>query len=199
MRLSLGDPKQTHQRECAPASRRTGAARSLGGCRLIQSRLPDESAKIRGHFGAHGIVICSKGWTNEQTREGRKEGGMRSRPSSQAATRRSRRPTATPPCRPTSRPCRAGNATSGAASTRSSCAPSPACARRSNGTRRFYGVEGQGWFLGIHCFTKYVKVAFFRGTSLRPVPPGESKQQGRALPRHPRGRPARRSSARRLG
>jgi hypothetical protein len=38
-----------------------------------------------------------------------------------------------------------------------------------------YGVEGQGWFLGIHCFTKYVKVAFFRGTSLRPLPPGESK------------------------
>ena len=32
-----------------------------------------------------------------------------------------------------------------------------------------YGIEGQGWFLGIHCFTKYVKVAFFRGTSLRPV------------------------------
>jgi hypothetical protein len=41
----------------------------------------------------------------------------------------------------------------------------------------FYGIEGQGWFLGIHCFTKYVKVAFFRGTSLRPVPPGESKQK----------------------
>ncbi len=40
-----------------------------------------------------------------------------------------------------------------------------------------YGVEGQGWFLGIHCFTKYVKVAFFRGTSLRPVPPGESKSR----------------------
>jgi hypothetical protein len=39
-----------------------------------------------------------------------------------------------------------------------------------------YGIEGEGWFLGIHCFTKYVKVAFFRGTSLRPVPPGESKQ-----------------------
>jgi hypothetical protein len=42
----------------------------------------------------------------------------------------------------------------------------------------FYGVEGQGWFLGIHCFTRYVKVAFFRGTSLRPVPPGESKSKG---------------------
>jgi len=39
----------------------------------------------------------------------------------------------------------------------------------------FYGVEGQGWFLGLHTFTKYVKVAFFRGTSLRPVPPGTSK------------------------
>ena len=34
-----------------------------------------------------------------------------------------------------------------------------------------YGDEGQDWFLGIHCFTKYVNVAFFRGTSLRPVPP----------------------------
>src|SRR6201988_466276 len=40
-----------------------------------------------------------------------------------------------------------------------------------------YGVEDQVWFLGIHCFTKYVKVAFFRGASLRPVPPGESKQK----------------------
>ena len=39
----------------------------------------------------------------------------------------------------------------------------------------FYGVEGQGWFLSVHCFTKYVKVGFFRGTSLRPVPPGASK------------------------
>ncbi|TJX26107.1 MAG: DUF1801 domain-containing protein, partial [Mesorhizobium sp.] len=38
-----------------------------------------------------------------------------------------------------------------------------------------YGVEGQGWFLGIHCFTNYVKVAFFRGTSLSPLPPGESR------------------------
>ena len=41
----------------------------------------------------------------------------------------------------------------------------------------FYGVEGQGWFLGVHVFTKYVKVAFFRGASLHPVPPGESKQK----------------------
>ena len=41
----------------------------------------------------------------------------------------------------------------------------------------FYGVEGQGWFLGIHCFTNYVKVAFFRGTSLRPLPPGVSKHE----------------------
>ena len=41
----------------------------------------------------------------------------------------------------------------------------------------FYGVEGQGWFLSFHCFEKYVKVGFFRGASLRPLPPGESKQK----------------------
>ena len=40
----------------------------------------------------------------------------------------------------------------------------------------FYGVEGKGWFLGVHCMTKYIKLAFFAGTSLRPVPPVESKQ-----------------------
>jgi hypothetical protein len=40
----------------------------------------------------------------------------------------------------------------------------------------FYGTEGQeGWFLSFHVFTKYVKVTFFRGTSLDPVPPGKSK------------------------
>ncbi|MCA9601620.1 MAG: DUF1801 domain-containing protein [Polyangiales bacterium] len=39
----------------------------------------------------------------------------------------------------------------------------------------FYGMEGRGWFLSFHCFTKYVKVAFFRGASLRPPPPGASK------------------------
>jgi hypothetical protein len=43
----------------------------------------------------------------------------------------------------------------------------------------FYGVEGQGWFLGIHTFKNYVKVGFFRGTSLRPVPPGASKGKER--------------------
>ena len=40
-----------------------------------------------------------------------------------------------------------------------------------------YGVEGQGWFLGFHCFERYVKVTFFRGASLEPVPPGQSKQK----------------------
>ncbi|MEI1278583.1 DUF1801 domain-containing protein [Leptospira venezuelensis] len=40
-----------------------------------------------------------------------------------------------------------------------------------------YGIEGDGWFLGIHVFNKYVKVAFFRGTHLKPLPPGESKQK----------------------
>ena len=42
----------------------------------------------------------------------------------------------------------------------------------------FYGVEDQGgWFLSYHCFTKYIKVTFFRGSSLRPLPPGESKHK----------------------
>lgn len=41
----------------------------------------------------------------------------------------------------------------------------------------FYGVEGKGWFLSFHCFTNYVKVGFFRGASLRPVPPGQSKDK----------------------
>ncbi|HEU4475182.1 MAG TPA: DUF1801 domain-containing protein [Methyloceanibacter sp.] len=39
------------------------------------------------------------------------------------------------------------------------------------------GAEDQDWFLSFHCFTNYVKVAFFRGASLRPVPPGKSKQK----------------------
>ena len=37
--------------------------------------------------------------------------------------------------------------------------------------------EGEGWFLSLHCFTRYVKVAFFRGMSLDPIPPGASKQK----------------------
>jgi hypothetical protein len=41
-----------------------------------------------------------------------------------------------------------------------------------------YGIEGQGWFLGVHCFAKAVKVAFFQGSSLRPIPPGESTSEG---------------------
>jgi hypothetical protein len=43
----------------------------------------------------------------------------------------------------------------------------------------FYGVEdeSQGWFLSYHCFTRYIKVTFFRGASLRPVPPGASKHK----------------------
>lgn len=40
-----------------------------------------------------------------------------------------------------------------------------------------YGMEDQHWFLGIHVFAKYVKVAFFRGASLDPLPPGKSKQK----------------------
>jgi hypothetical protein len=41
----------------------------------------------------------------------------------------------------------------------------------------FYGVEGRGWFLAFHCMTRYVKVTFFRGAALRPVPPIESRMK----------------------
>lgn len=41
----------------------------------------------------------------------------------------------------------------------------------------FCGIEGDGWFMGYHCLTKYVKVAFFRGVLLRPNPPGASKKK----------------------
>ena len=39
----------------------------------------------------------------------------------------------------------------------------------------FYGIEGQGWFVSYHVFTRYVKVTFLNGASLRPVPPGSGK------------------------
>lgn len=41
----------------------------------------------------------------------------------------------------------------------------------------FYGIDGQGWFLSFHVFSRYVKVAFFKGASLRPLPPGGSKHK----------------------
>ena len=48
----------------------------------------------------------------------------------------------------------------------------------------FYGIEGQGWFLGFHTFKNYVKVSFFRGTSLEPVPPGGTGKEGRWIDIH---------------
>ena len=44
----------------------------------------------------------------------------------------------------------------------------------------FYGIEGRGWFLGFHVFTRYIKVSFFRGASLRPLPPGGTERSGDA-------------------
>ncbi|QQS41387.1 MAG: DUF1801 domain-containing protein [Acidobacteriota bacterium] len=41
----------------------------------------------------------------------------------------------------------------------------------------FYGVEGQGWFISFHCFTKYIKITFLNGSSLDPPPPVESKHE----------------------
>ncbi len=41
----------------------------------------------------------------------------------------------------------------------------------------FYGMEQGSWFMSFHCFEKYVKVAFFKGALLEPMPPGPSKQK----------------------
>ena len=48
----------------------------------------------------------------------------------------------------------------------------------------FYGIDGQGWFLSFHVFTRYIKVTFFRGTSLRPVPPGGTGKDARWIDIH---------------
>ena len=62
----------------------------------------------------------------------------------------------------------------------------------------WYGLEGQGWFVSYHVFTRYVKVTFLNGASLQPVPPGSGKDPRLALDRHLR-RPARRGAAGDLG
>ncbi len=55
---------------------------------------------------------------------------------------------------------------------------SPMFGRPSGGTRRFYGAPGQGWFLSFHVFTKFVKVTFFDGLELDPIPPGGTPKSG---------------------
>ena len=48
----------------------------------------------------------------------------------------------------------------------------------------FYGVEGRGWFVSFHVFARYVKVTFFRGTSLQPVPTGGTAKEARWIDIH---------------
>jgi hypothetical protein len=48
----------------------------------------------------------------------------------------------------------------------------------------FYGVEGKGWFVSFHVYTRYVKVTFFNGTSLNPVPPGGTDKSARWVDIH---------------
>jgi len=48
----------------------------------------------------------------------------------------------------------------------------------------FYGVDGQGWFLAFHVFTGYIKVTFFRGTSLVPAPKGGTSKEARWIDVH---------------
>lgn len=51
----------------------------------------------------------------------------------------------------------------------------PAVAKAVKWNSPFYGLDGEGWFLSVHCFTRYVKVTFFQGASLQPQPAGKSK------------------------
>jgi hypothetical protein len=48
----------------------------------------------------------------------------------------------------------------------------------------FYGIPGHGWLVSFHVFTKYVKVTFFAGPKLRPVPPGGTADDGRWIDVH---------------
>lgn len=48
----------------------------------------------------------------------------------------------------------------------------------------FYGLEGRGWFLAFHTYTRAVKVMFFKGTALDPVPPGGSAKESRWIDVH---------------
>jgi hypothetical protein len=121
---------------------------------------------------------------------GRREGGQTAQDSAQVATSQGRE--AGPPCRRQSSDCKGRRG----APVQAYIAAMPGwkrdvgrrldglIVRTVPGVRKavkwnspFYGIEGRGWFLSFHCFTKYIKVAFFRGTSLRPVPPGESKHK----------------------
>jgi hypothetical protein len=47
-----------------------------------------------------------------------------------------------------------------------------------------YGIEGQGWFMGFHVYERFVKVSFFKGTSLRPPPPGGKAREARWIDVH---------------
>lgn len=47
-----------------------------------------------------------------------------------------------------------------------------------------YGIKGQGWFVSFHVFTKYLKVTFFKGTSLQPVPHGGGTKEARWIDIH---------------
>ncbi len=48
----------------------------------------------------------------------------------------------------------------------------------------FYGIAGNGWFVSFHIYTNFVKVAFFKGTALRPMPPGGTSKVGRWIDIH---------------
>ena len=64
------------------------------------------------------------------------------------------------------------------------CAEVPAVHKAIRWNSAMYGIKGQGWFVSFHVFTKYVKVTFFKGTSLQPVPSGGGAKEARWVDIH---------------
>ncbi len=84
---------------------------------------------------------------------------------------------ATPPSRLTSPPCRDGKSDVGRRLDVLIEQAVPGVTKAVKWNSPLYGIEGQGWFLGVHVFAQYIKIAFFNGASLDPVPPEPSKQE----------------------
>ena len=102
-------------------------------------------------------------------------------PPSRAETHRSQRPMAMHLCRHTSRPCLVGKATLGARLDALIVRNVPNVRKAVRWNSPFYGIEGLGWFLSYHVFTRYVRLTFFQGASLQPVPAGAGKDKDGAL------------------
>ena len=141
----------------------------------MADKTSSKSAKVAKKAAAE--PVAAKAAKPRKTRRSRGSARSQSRPSSQAATLRSRRADGDAPVQAYIAAMPGWKRDVGRRLDALIVRTVPGVRKAVKWNSPFYGVEGQGWFLSFHCFTKYVKVAFFRGASLRPVPPGESKHK----------------------